>query len=72
MTCKDCIHYSVCFITDEDVEKEVGKFGCDDFKDKSRFVELPCNVGDITIKKDAFGDVCLARKVLTEDWSDDV
>lgn len=46
MTCKDCIHYSVCFITDEDFEKEVEEFGCDNFKEKSRFIELSCKVWD--------------------------
>lgn len=42
MTCKDCIHYEVCgygLVKPEDAV-------CDSFKDKSRFVELPCKVGD--------------------------
>lgn len=60
MTCKDCIHYDVCAVkskmhstlqfekgkrvnTDfyEDVEKR-----CEHFLDKSRYIELPCKVGD--------------------------
>ena len=61
MTCKDCIHYDMCSgftptdldfdvfdycrkgITDEipDIEER-----CNSFKDKTRFVELPCKVGD--------------------------
>ena len=42
-TCKDCIHYDIC----------LGAFGCciyktcDSFKDKSKFIELPCSIGDI-------------------------
>lgn len=45
MTCKDCVHYNVCVYCfyrgrDNDVEKL-----CDRFKLKSRFVELPCEVG---------------------------
>lgn len=42
MTCEDCIHYDIC----------LGAFGalvghvCDSFKDKSKFIELPCSVGD--------------------------
>lgn len=41
-TCKDCIHYDVCIrirypsmygLTGED---------CEEFKDKSRFIQLPC------------------------------
>lgn len=55
MTCKDCIHCDVCtqdilatdlhpyidFSVRDDVEES-----CDDFKDKSKFIELPCAVGD--------------------------
>lgn len=47
-TCKDCIHYDIC----------LGAFGdwlpkiCDSFKDKSRFIELPCSVGDYGVWKD--------------------
>lgn len=52
-TCKDCLHYEACKTISEaqdytefdtminDAEKE-----CDTFADKSRFVELPCKVGD--------------------------
>lgn len=53
-TCKDCIHYPVCADCDP-VKVEV--FGedstlepdglCNHFKDKSRFIELPCAVGDV-------------------------
>lgn len=41
-TCKDCIHYDIC----------LGAFGyclyqtCDSFKDKSKFIEIPCSIGD--------------------------
>lgn len=56
MTCKDCIHCDVCtqdilatdlhpyidFSVRDDVEKS-----CDDFKDESKFIELPCSIGDI-------------------------
>lgn len=37
--CKKCIHYGLCTLTYDD------KFGCTHFKPKSRFVELPCEVG---------------------------
>lgn len=37
--CKKCIHYGLCTLTYDD------KFGCTHFKLKSRFVELPCEVG---------------------------
>ena len=37
MTCKDCIHYRVCYYHDfED---------CEHFKCKSEFVNIPCNIG---------------------------
>ena len=48
MTCKDCIHYDVCAINGIDVENTTFKkeLCCGEFKDKSRIIELPCNVGD--------------------------
>lgn len=48
MTCKDCIHYEACkFYTDKtrfNLPKNAEN--CDDFKDKSKSIELPCKVGD--------------------------
>lgn len=47
MTCKDCIHYEICL--DDGIDDENKPFAenyCITFKDKSHFVELPCNVGD--------------------------
>ena len=47
MTCEDCIHSEVCcsyLIADEDFEitsPEKMANSCDDFADRSRFVELP-------------------------------
>jgi hypothetical protein len=43
--CKDCIHEDYCYpgIYASFVAAAVT---CDRFKDKSRFVELPCQVGD--------------------------
>jgi hypothetical protein len=48
--CENCIHYGVCL----DIEKNIKAIfsisikhtGCEYFKDKSLFVELPCKVGD--------------------------
>ena len=47
-TCKDCLHFEVCkFMYGEEFEQHWPPFGtCDRFKDSSRFVELPCKVGD--------------------------
>ena len=58
--CKDCIHCNVCaqdilatdlhpyinFSIRNDVEES-----CDDFKDKSKFIELPCSIGSYCIYK---------------------
>jgi len=44
VTCKDCLCEKVC---GKLIWKEKdGTIVCDDFKDKTRFCELPCNVGD--------------------------
>lgn len=39
-TCKDCIHFEVCCYVDMFLPP------CDSFKDKSKFIELPCAIGD--------------------------
>lgn len=58
MTCKDCFHYDVCEENLKYIKERFLKgfqFGetqytdgelCNLFKDKSRFIELLCNVGD--------------------------
>lgn len=53
MTCKDCVCSDVCIETRDQIQmlayqsrNDVEKV-CSNFKDKSRFVELPCKVGDI-------------------------
>ena len=44
MTCKDCIHYEVCqFHIDEETKMTVAE--CSNFKDKSKYIELPCKIG---------------------------
>lgn len=59
--CKDCVHYEVCYeLTYHEPNGEiVGREVCQYFKDKSRFVELPCKVGcdlyRIIHSKDKFG-----------------
>lgn len=52
MTCKDCIHYAACmqyttFAGCEFAQNfDQSDILCDIFKDKSRFIETPCKVGD--------------------------
>lgn len=43
MTCKDCINFDNCTIGNE---KDTTM--CDLFKDKSRFIELPCKKTDFS------------------------
>ena len=48
-TCNDCIHYDVCAKYNKVYERELSHrycTECKDFKDKSRYIELPCAVGD--------------------------
>lgn len=43
-SCKDCIHFEICSdFYDDEIESTAP---CSFFKDRSRFVELPCKVGD--------------------------
>lgn len=44
-SCKDCLHLEVCNSRFPDPNNE--RFICEQFKDRSRFVELPCKVGDM-------------------------
>jgi hypothetical protein len=53
-TCKECVHVEVCRFKDLPAplsdsyirESECIEKRCGDFKDRSRFVELPCKLGD--------------------------
>ena len=46
-TCKECVHFEVCRGEyAEGIEQLLTCDGCEDFKDRSRFVELPCKLGD--------------------------
>ncbi len=51
MTCKDCVHFEVCAnvyceVTAETEIKNTHNKPCFYFKDKSKYIELPCKVGD--------------------------
>lgn len=49
MTCKDCLHADVCYMVEHygvDLTEDGQEYDCNQFKDKSRFVELPCKIGD--------------------------
>lgn len=57
MTCKDCISFEACSFrnslpifygeSDSDDIYDTMETACKAFKDKSKFIELPCSVGDI-------------------------
>lgn len=77
MTCKDCAHYEACEFNSffyggkhgEEKFKEYEnsmliEFACQNFKDKSRFVELPCTVGDrLYYANKTLNEVCEATVV---------
>ena len=44
-SCKDCLHDEACSIFAGDLGED-GAEKCVCFKDRNRFVELPCKVGD--------------------------
>ena len=48
MTCKECLHYGICYTqeTCNDIEQQLKDFGCKDFANRSEWVHLPCRVGD--------------------------
>lgn len=58
MTCKDCIHFDRCkgLYRFERLQRAVSK-GCPYFKDRSRFVELPCKVGDTVYYFNSDGEI---------------
>ena len=80
-SCKECYHYEVCrmhyrqkceltYETEKEVRRamlkaEKGSPICDHFKDRSRFVELPCKVGDsvFTIDKKEKIQECIVINV---------
>lgn len=52
--CGDCIYFPKCDSYGwQDDKSDI----CEDFKNKSRFVELPCNVGDKVYQHDAAGTI---------------
>lgn len=51
MLCKNCIHFTVCAnvyceVTEETEIRNIHGKACYYFKDKSKYIELPCKVGD--------------------------
>lgn len=52
--CRECIYFPKCDSYGwQDGDSEI----CEDFKNKSLFVELPCNVGDKIYQIDTTGNI---------------
>lgn len=48
MTCKDCIHYDMCNTLEiGNAIPKIPASACGCFKDQSRFMEIPCKIGDV-------------------------
>lgn len=50
MTCKDCVHYELCEALEKNGISRIYPSRCGFFKDKTKFVELPCKIGDTVYK----------------------
>lgn len=69
-TCKDCLHNEACnmaldaagFFSD-DIEEILNAIKCPNFADKSRFVELPCKVGDTVYSVETTFNVPIEGKI---------
>ena len=46
MMCKDCVHFGICTKGFPWADEKGGGW-CESFKDKSRYIELPCKVGQM-------------------------
>lgn len=57
-SCKECIHFDRCkgLYKFDRLQKAVSK-GCPYFKDRSRFVELPCKLGDTVYYFNSAGEI---------------
>ena len=67
MTCRDCLHYGVCYTqeTCNDIEQQLKYFGCEDFTARSEWVHLLCNVGTVVYIPEIEVDK-IERKVVTK------
>lgn len=70
MLCKDCVHYEVCKDYVESAldglqynDSQMNGDDCEFFKDRSRFLELPCKIGDTVYYFNHVGTI-YSQKVL--------
>ena len=57
VTCKDCLYHHICKIIDVLGEIQGNAECCLQFKDRSRFVELPCKLGDTVYYFNSAGEI---------------
>lgn len=76
--CKDCVHVDVCReyvmglaaarcveLNEAEIEQVLVSDDCEHFKDRSRFVELPCKVGDkVYVIEDIAGEAKIIQDVV--------
>lgn len=67
MTCKDCIHDGVCHLqemsTGLEIEEYIKEFGCEDFKNKADFVELPCKTVYYIMDKHSLCPIVMSKPI---------
>lgn len=63
-SCKDCVHYDVCIYVEMDAER-VEEL-CDKFKDKSKFIDIPFNIGDTVYVIPSIDGIKPIRKSIIE------
>ena len=75
-SCKDCVHYEVCKDEVEfhhgassDLEVDGVEKHCEFFKPKSRFVELPCEVGQTVFEIQPIRKRIQAYEVITAKYN---
>lgn len=57
-SCKDCLSCKVCYHTQvENLPECTEVRDCEHFKDRNRFVELPCKVGDTVFVVNGFKEI---------------
>lgn len=77
MNCKDCTHYDVCIESGRVILELYGEDDainfCSYFKDASKFIELPCSIGDTVYEiQDAIDwHLCENCEFYTEPWPGD-
>lgn len=74
MTCKDCIHYDVCYNKPDHFDDLSVNGGCKYFSEKSQFIELPLEI--VIPNKDGLTATCYDTDgneyclLLTDIWDD--